>query len=137
MQVATPVDKCKEWNTAREGQLDVEKYDDDVIDSLIFRYEEPNGMVRWDSPLFVTPHMDEKPDLDGIWEALVGKGVVVKPNQATIIKPAAEGDHLYELDKTTQEVVSLILENQKSSGGGAIVLPVPDSSVVSSNVLLV
>ncbi|KAL7270419.1 kti12, chromatin associated [Rhizina undulata] len=104
-------------------------YPDDVFENLIFRYEEPNGMTRWDSPLFTVPYMDEKPDLEGIWEATVGRGVKVKANQATVLRPAAESNYLYELDKTTQEVVTLIMEHQKNSGGsGGGSLPVPDCS---------
>lgn len=60
-------------------------YPDDIFENLIFRYEEPNGMTRWDSPLFTVPYMDEAPDLEGIWEAMVGKGVKVKANQATVL----------------------------------------------------
>ena len=54
----------------------------------MFRYEEPNGMTRWDSPLFTVPFEDEKPPLEAIWEAMVGsdgKGKVVRPNQATVL----------------------------------------------------
>jgi protein KTI12 len=88
-------------------------------------------MARWDSPLFTVPYMDEKPDLEGIWNAMVGKDVVVKANQATILKPAAEGDYLHELGKTTQEIVSLVQEHQKNSGGGGGgVLPVPGCNIV-------
>lgn len=86
-------------------------------------------MSRWDSPLFVVPFIDDTPDLEGIWNAMVGKNVVVKANQATVLKPAAESDYLYELDKVTQEVVTLIMDNQRASGGGGGTLPVPESSV--------
>jgi protein KTI12 len=67
------------------GQGGVARYPDDILENLIFRYEEPNGMARWDSPLFTVPYMDDNPDLEGIWNAMVGKGVVVKANQATVL----------------------------------------------------
>ena len=125
-------------------------YDQDIFDNLIFRYEEPNGMARWDSPLFTVPYDDETPPFDAIWEAMVGsegKAKVVKPNQATVLvrisplpplpsystapnlpppsrkAPATSSDYLYELDKSTQEILSTILEWQKyhpGEGGGEV-----------------
>lgn len=62
-------------------------YDADVFDNLIFRYEEPNGMNRWDSPLFTVPYDDEQPPCEAIWEAIIGSdgnAKIVKPHQATV-----------------------------------------------------
>lgn len=103
-------------------------------------------MTRWDSPLFTVPWEDDTPPFAAIWEAMIGsdgKGKVVKPNQATLLvcpsvgpllpkawllkqflqKPATETDYLYELDKTTQEILNKILDWQKDhpgEGGGEI-----------------
>lgn len=63
-------------------------YPEDILENLIYRYEEPNGMARWDSPLFMLPYMDAAADLEGIWDAMVGKNVVVKANQATVLVSA-------------------------------------------------
>jgi len=82
VHVAAPADSCRAWNGDAEEAV---KYPEDILENLIFRYEEPNGMSRWDSPLFTVPYVDEKPDLEGIWDAMMGKGVVVKSNQATIL----------------------------------------------------
>lgn len=30
-------------------------YDDETLDSLLMRFEEPNAMTRWDSPLIIVP----------------------------------------------------------------------------------
>ena len=63
-------------------------YDADVFDNLIFRYEEPNGMNRWDSPLFTVPYDDEQPPCEAIWEAIIGSdgnAKIVKPHQATVM----------------------------------------------------
>ncbi|KAH0611146.1 uncharacterized protein H6S33_011573 [Morchella sextelata] len=141
VHVAAPPEKCREWNSARKAAAEAEKegggegngdgvpYEDDILENLIFRYEEPNGMSRWDSPLFTVPYIDETPDLDGIWDAMVGNAVKVKANQATVLKPASESDYLYELDKTTQDVVTLIQEHQKSIGAGGGSVPVADCAV--------
>lgn len=89
IHIGTPIEKCIEINA--KLLEDVEKdggYQRDILDSLVDRYEEPNGMTRWDSPLFTVPYDDEKPPFDDIWEVLVGsegKRKTVKPNQATVI----------------------------------------------------
>ncbi|KAF3281886.1 hypothetical protein TWF970_001842 [Orbilia oligospora] len=132
--VGTPAEKCKEWNAAKgsekreggeetggEGKGDSwEAYAPDVLDNLIFRYEEPNGMTRWDSPLFVVPWMDEDIPGEEIWNAMVNNEAV-KPHLATVLKPAAEANYLQILDKTTQDVVSAVLDYQKTNGAGGSV----------------
>lgn len=112
-------------------------YPSDIFDNLIFRFEEPNGMTRWDSPLFTVLFDDAAPPHDEIWDALIGVGgetKKVKPNQATMMvghqtwgiefvtadrlqKPAAESDYLYELDKTTQSILNAITGWQKDHVG--------------------
>lgn len=98
----------------------------DIFDNLVYRYEEPNGMARWDSPLFTVPYDDEAPPCQDIWEAIIGsdgKTKTAKPNLATVMKPATESDYLYELDKTSQEILNMIVEWQKDhpgEGGGEL-----------------
>ena len=69
-------------------------YAPELFENLIYRYEEPNGMTRWDSPLFTVLPDDADPPYDAIWTALVGDGgngsggsaaKTVKPNQATVL----------------------------------------------------
>ncbi|KAK6513344.1 hypothetical protein TWF281_004974 [Arthrobotrys megalospora] len=134
--VGTPAEKCKEWNVAKGsgeeeekeegvegGQKSREAYAPDVLDNLIFRYEEPNGMTRWDSPLFIIPWMDEDVPGEEIWNAMVNNEAV-KPHLATVLKPAAEANYLQILDKSTQDVVSAVLEYQKTNGaGGSVQIP--------------
>lgn len=76
------------------------------------RYEEPNAMTKWDSPCFNIFYQDESAPVDDIWNALINRKIA-RPNAATLMKPAVEGNYLYELDKVTQAVVSLVLETQK------------------------
>ena len=141
VHVGTPVDKCREINTKVSESPDEEGgYAEDIFENLIYRYEEPNGMTRWDRPLFTVPFEDAAPPCDEIWEAIIGsegKIKTVKPNQATVMvcrisqrsltlltnckKPAVESDYLYELDRTSQEIINTILAWQKDhpgEGGG-------------------
>ena len=89
VHVGTPIEKCREINQKLLSDPDNGGgYEDSLFENLVFRYEEPNGMTRWDSPLFTVPFDDEQPPYDAIWEAMVGsdgKAKVVKPNQATVL----------------------------------------------------
>ena len=89
VHVGTPIQKCKEINTqALENNGDDKGYAQDLFENLVYRYEEPNGMNRWDSPLFTVPFDDETPPFDNIWAAIIGsegKAKTVKPNQATVM----------------------------------------------------
>ncbi|KAI4121845.1 MAG: hypothetical protein LQ338_006143 [Usnochroma carphineum] len=121
IHVGTPLDKCKAINAeflANDKQDG--GYPNDVFDNLVFRYEEPNGMTRWDSPLFTVPYDDATPPCEEIWNALIGtegEPKKVKPNQATVIKPAAASDYLYELDKSTQDILNAVIDWQKDHFG--------------------
>ncbi|CAB66461.1 elongator complex associated protein Kti12 [Schizosaccharomyces pombe] len=109
IHVAVPQDLCRKFNSNKE-----QPYPDDVLEQLMFRYEEPNGMTRWDSPLFTVLHDDASCPIDDIWSVLI-HNKNVKPNQATMVKPPAEVNYLYELDKTTQDVIMLILDNSNDT----------------------
>lgn len=148
MHIGTPVDKARVVNEARlrrreelklkngdgeeEGvdtspiahklDTDEEPYQPSTWENLVYRYEEPNGMARWDSPLFTVLWGDESPPCDVIWGALIGSAdgktkVVVRPNQATVLKPSSGEDYLYQLDRVTQEVLGRIGEWTKDHAG--------------------
>ena len=101
IHVGTSVDRCRKINNealASKVSCDPDQripnhgssegYDEDIFDNLVYRYEEPNGMNRWDSPLFTVLHDDEHPPYEQIWNALVetdGQTKVVRPNQATVL----------------------------------------------------
>jgi protein KTI12 len=147
VHVGTAVDKARAINEARlkrreelkngEGggvdltmRADEEPYEPSTWENLVYRYEEPNGMVRWDSPLFTVLWDDETPTCDAIWDAMIGSAdgktkVIVRPNQATVLKPSSGEDYLYELDRATQEVLARIAEWTKDhagEGGGEVLL---------------
>lgn len=134
VHVGTPDEKCRELNNeALKG--DTGGYEPEIFENLVFRYEEPNGMSRWDAPLFTVPYDDVDPPYEAIWEAMIGsdgKSKVVRPNAATVLKPPSEQNYLYELDKTTSEVISLITtwqQDHPGEGGGEIQLPNSDLSI--------
>lgn len=77
-------------------------------------------MSRWDSPLFTLPYDDPLPPNDAIWDAMFepdGKARTVKPNAATVLKPASDENYLYDLDKITSETVAAVLAWQKEHAG--------------------
>ncbi|KAK8154555.1 chromatin associated protein KTI12 [Phyllosticta citrichinensis] len=130
LRVGTPVEKCREINKKLLDDPAVDGgYAEEDFENLVFRYEEPNGMTRWDSPLFVVAYEDDTPSLDQIWDAMVGtdgKAKIVRPNAATVLKPATEQNYLYELDKTTSDIVSHIIAWQKDhpgEDGGDVSIP--------------
>jgi protein KTI12 len=107
-----------------------EAYEENNWKELVMRYEEPNPMKAWDSPLFtIIPDDDEAQSTkiyDSIWEAVAGEGrKIVRPNQATVQRSRdAGGDYLYRLDRETQDVVKRILDQQLDEGGGQVKIPV-------------
>lgn len=140
IHVGTPIVTCREINARllAEPRPEPESgvgnsntstgrgYPEDIFENMIYRYEEPNGMNRWDKPLFTVLYDDPIPPFDDIWEVLIGSGgkpKTVKPHQATVLKPASSSNHLYDLDLVTQEVLSLILSYQRDhpgEGGGQV-----------------
>jgi protein KTI12 len=107
---------------------EAQPYESDCWENLVYRYEEPNAMARWDSPLFTVLWEDQTPPCGEIWDALVGSDAeggrkVVRPNQATVARaPTSEG-FLYELDKSTQAILNRLLEWAKDhpgEGGGEV-----------------
>ena len=89
IHIGTPITKCRELNDAALATQGSDGgYEPDIFDNLIYRYEEPNGMTGWDSPLFTVPFEDEHPPYEAIWDAVIGwegKARVVKPNMATAL----------------------------------------------------
>ncbi|GAB7365559.1 hypothetical protein MBLNU230_g6631t1 [Neophaeotheca triangularis] len=148
VQTATPVATCRELNeqTAAQNQAQSqpepadsttfspssspkEPYNPEIFENLIFRYEEPNPMTRWDSPLFAIAHADAEPPYAAIWETLVGSdgtaAKTIRPNAATVLQPAGEENFLYKLDRITSEVISAIGQwgsDHAGEGGGEVVI---------------
>lgn len=129
VHVGTPIETARQINSERlklreegksvEGE---EAYEKETWENLVFRYEEPNGMVRWDSPLFTIGWDDPAPNYADIEEAVLG-GKVVRPNAATVATQVVGEGYLYRLDKETQAVVSKVLEwtrDHEGEEGGVV-----------------
>ncbi|KAJ2234569.1 kti12, chromatin associated [Coemansia sp. RSA 485] len=107
---AISVDEARKINQTRG----TEAYSEQLFDELVMRYEEPNAMAKWDSPLFtVVQHINDELPFDRIWQSVVEKRALA-PNFATAVKPVAETNYLFELDRITQEVIAGVLESQNS-----------------------
>lgn len=118
-----------------------EPYEPSNWDNLVFRYEEPNPMTRWDSPLFTLIWEDDEPQttkvFSDLWDAIAGEArKVVRPNQATVQRGCeASGDYLYVLDRETSDIVKRIVEAQREgddvdevripSGSGDLTVQLP------------
>ncbi|KAH7159957.1 chromatin associated protein KTI12 [Dactylonectria estremocensis] len=111
-----------------EGQVDevqdtAEPYEQGNWDNLVFRYEEPNPMTRWDSPLFTLIWQDDEQQatkvFSDLWDTIAGEGRrVVRPNQSTVQRGRdAGGDYLYNLDRETSDIVKRIIEAQREDDG--------------------
>lgn len=62
-----------------------EPYPPELLNNLIFRYEEPSTHSRWDKPLFTVPWSDPEPPVADIFYALTG--VVIPSAQPTTEGP--------------------------------------------------
>ncbi|KAI1501275.1 chromatin associated protein KTI12 [Biscogniauxia marginata] len=133
LQIGCSKERAREVNEARLGKGDDGEeegaYAPANWENLVFRYEEPNAMTRWDSPLFTLIWEDGEEQtrqvFDSLWDAVAGEArKVVKPNQATVQRGRdAGGDYLYVLDRETQEIVKRILDQQSDDGGDEIKIP--------------
>ncbi|KAF4510285.1 hypothetical protein G6O67_002185 [Ophiocordyceps sinensis] len=125
LQIGCSPDTARRVNQGRLRDCPEEAYEPASWDNLVFRYEEPNPMARWDSPLFTLIWEDDaaqtRKTFDALWEALAGDGrAVVRPNQATASRGRdAGGDYLYVLDRETQDIVKRILDHQADAGDAA------------------
>ncbi|KAI2626600.1 chromatin associated protein KTI12 [Hypoxylon sp. NC1633] len=116
-------------------------YEPENWKNLVFRYEEPNAMTRWDSPLFTLIWEDDEAQtrqvFDSLWDAIAGSArKLVRPNQATVQRSRdAGGDYLYILDRETQDIVKRILDQQSDDGGDDIEISGGDGDKVDELVV--
>lgn len=141
LQVGCSQERAREVNEARLRRAaeptSTTTTDDDTAEpyapsnwtNLVFRYEEPNPMTRWDSPLFTLIWDDGETQtrqvFDQLWDVIAGDAKkVVRPNQSTVQRDKDPGgDYLYVLERETQDIVKGILEKQGDEGGEEVSLP--------------
>lgn len=122
-------DAASEEKKQETGQEEDDAYEPGNWENLVFRYEEPNAMTRWDSPLFTLIWEDDeaqtKQVFDSMWDTIAGEArKPVRPNQATVQRGRdGGGDYLYVLDRETQDIVKRILDQQSDEGGDEIKIP--------------
>ncbi|TKY84947.1 hypothetical protein EX895_006027 [Sporisorium graminicola] len=138
VHVHAPPQVCKFWNGKRRKEIGQDaSYDDETLDSLLMRFEEPNAMTRWDSPLLIVPTTlssasEPQPDasapsidesrinveptpFDDIWDAAT-KGSVNKAPEVVAPTRSTTANYLSVLESSTQTVVSCIVQHQSSLG---------------------
>ncbi|KAL2818882.1 chromatin associated protein KTI12 [Aspergillus granulosus] len=86
-------------------------YPPDLLNNLIFRYEEPSMHSRWDKPLFTVPYADATPPIADIWTALTGL-----PHPSTLSQTADEPSAVSQL---TTALNSTSLSSAASTATGA------------------
>uniref|UniRef100_A0A8C5MA92 Protein KTI12 homolog n=1 Tax=Leptobrachium leishanense TaxID=445787 RepID=A0A8C5MA92_9ANUR len=96
-----------------------------TFDALVQRFESPDSRNRWDSPLF-TVHVDDNLPSEQISDAIFHRKAP-PPNQSTQTQPLSSTNFLHELDKVTQDVVTAVLNAQKTSVPGDVIV-VPGAS---------
>ena len=118
--------QASEWNLQRPEE---ERYTQEVLDGLVMRFEPPENRNRWDSPLFTVLPGDELP-CQRIYDALY-ETKAPPPNKSTLSQPVSATNFLHELDKTTQGIVSCIVDAQKTSvPGDNLKVPAAQDKVV-------
>ncbi|KAL4990063.1 chromatin associated protein KTI12 [Aspergillus falconensis] len=69
---STPSTSSDSTSLSPESKDESDPYPPDLLNNLIFRYEEPSMNSRWDKPLFTVPYTDAEPPIAEIWTALTG-----------------------------------------------------------------
>lgn len=105
----TPSETAKEWNSRRS---DGERYSEEIFDALVMRFEPPDSRNRWDQPLF-TLYPDDPLPSDAILDTLIHRKPP-PPNQSTQSQPLSATNFLHELDRRTQEVLTSLLDAQRT-----------------------
>ncbi|XP_018603163.1 protein KTI12 homolog [Scleropages formosus] len=119
--ITTPEDSST-WNTSRPPE---ERYTQEILDSLVMRFEPPDSRNRWDSPLFTVQKDDALP-LVAISDAVFRRKAPA-PNQSTQSQPLSSANFLHQLDRVTQDVLMAILNSQKTFVPGDV-LTVPGAT---------
>lgn len=98
-------------------------YPPELLEALTQRFEAPDSRNRWDQPLFTVVGLEEPVPLAEIQAALF-ENRAPPPHQSTQSQPLASSSFLHQLDQVTNQVLSGLLEAQKSAvPGDLLTLP--------------
>lgn len=89
----------------------------ELLESLALRFEAPDSRNRWDRPLFTVVGLEEPLPLAEIRSALF-ENRAPPPHQSTQSQPLASGSFLHQLDQATSQVLTAVMEAQKSAVPG-------------------
>lgn len=112
----SPVEKCRSINQ------ELGSYPNDAFEELLERFETPNNMTKWDSPLFAVAPLDQiQPEmLKEICKSICTDKAKKPPTFATSARGAGSGDLISALDRITQETCDSILSQMKPFGPSTI-----------------
>lgn len=109
------------WNRENLGS----KYEESFLTAMAQRMEVPSEKSRWDCPLFaLTP--DQVTPVEEIEDEMLRPKKTIKPNTATLPIHLSENTLMYELDKLTNEIISLIMDSKSLHMPGEEI-PIPAS----------
>ncbi|CAO4372467.1 unnamed protein product [Caenorhabditis nigoni] len=153
IQVTPSADTCHWLN---EQKPEGERYSREIIDQLLMRYEKPDTKFRWEKPLFevkigkaekaLPTEIDDDMSIDLEYPAprfanifadeivdWICNGTELTENQSTQTVPLAPTNFLHELDRCTQDVVTVLLNAQRTAVRGQN-LTIPGASEGSNQV---
>ncbi|RKP02107.1 hypothetical protein CXG81DRAFT_11222 [Caulochytrium protostelioides] len=125
---AAPPAAARAVNAARDRAS--ERWPDAVLDDLVNRFEEPNGMNRWDAPLFMLLPDDPLPEAELV-AALLDRAPP-KPNLSTVVKAAAPSDYIGQVDRDLLSVMQAVAAACGAASLGGVLpeaIPVPLTDV--------
>lgn len=153
LHVGTPRAQAAAVNAARlsagaalDGAGEEDAWGEAAWEELAARFEEPDGMNRWDRPCWVVGWGDAALGAGSVGTAMWEEGVlgvagaVVRPNAAAVAPRSGGAGELAEVERITQEVVAQVGRAREVGGetapvelgeGGRLVVRLPPGGVPS------
>ncbi|PWN28644.1 chromatin associated protein KTI12, partial [Jaminaea rosea] len=141
-------EQCVRWNEKRR-RIGSDCYDAATLAEMLQRFEEPNAMTRWDSPLFIIPSeprassssdeasLDEweDPPYDALWEALASKKSFSKAPPVVTHNRATSTNYLSVLESSSQALVAAMQQGLQHGVMGdslPLAITLPNGALASS-----
>lgn len=117
LEIVIDSGKLRSRNSQRP---DTQRYDEELLQKLIDRYEAPDSRNRWDSPHLSV--IDDKIPLQEIESALFDR-TPPAPNLSTQSQPVSSADYLTRMDTKTREIIQVILKSQDTGFQPVVAIP--------------